>query len=418
MIYADTIASGLPDIDLELELINTVLPNYANTHSEFTKRSKHMQTLINESRSTILQYCNTDEKESSIIFHGSNTTSCISKLQSLLNIHHKTDSILISNLEHHSNDLIWRKNKHLFRIDEIILYTNTILTHWLKEIILPNLQTRQIKRLIVSLTAANNITGIITDMQTIYQTIKTECKNYNIESIIIWDCACLAPYQPPNMAFADIVVFSGHKFTPQTPSVIILKNNINILQTPTMPGGGTVKWVTEHFVLYKQSVTDREEAGTLPIIEIIRLGKFIQKQKPSELKDWSHFDTTLTNLQTNQNITIIDSTTKPYSFGDFKAHKRIPLISFIIKNKHHHEISQILSDSYGIQTRSGCMCNGVYGYRLLANIIGQEYMEKQKHLYFQSNDELDKPGFIRISGFKNTDSQYITKSILNLASTP
>jgi selenocysteine lyase/cysteine desulfurase len=373
-----------------------------------------MQTLIDESRNTILTYCNTDEKQSSIIFHSYNTTSCISKIYNLLNINPKHDAILISNLEHHSNDLIWRKNKHLFRIDEIILYTPTILEHWINEIIIPTLHTNNIKRIIISLTAANNITGVITDMKTTYQLIKTSCSKQNIESIIIWDCACLAPYYPPNMDIADIIIFSGHKFTPQTPGVIIIKNTIPISQTPTIPGGGTVKWVTESHTVYKQSTTDREEAGTLPIIEIIRLGMYIQKHQTK--KDWSHFDTVFTTLQLHKNITMIDSITKPYTQGDFKSQKRLPIISFIIKNKHHHNITQTLSDSYGIQSRSGCMCNGVYGYRILTNILGQEYMDKQKHIYFQSNNEIDKPGFARISGFTPTQSQYITESIINIAS--
>jgi selenocysteine lyase/cysteine desulfurase len=415
-IYADTIASGLPDIDLEIDIIQKVLPNYANTHSEYTKRSKHMQSLIDESRNTILKYCNTDEKQSSIIFHGYNTTSCIFKIYNLLNIHPKHDAILISNLEHHSNDLIWRKNKHLFRIDEIILYTTTILEHWINEIIIPSLKTNNIKRLIISLTAANNITGVITDLKTTYQLIKTLCTKHNIETIIIWDCACLAPYYQPNMEFADIIVFSGHKFTPQTPAVIILKNTIPISQTPTIPGGGTVKWVSESLTIYKPSTTEREEAGTLPIIEIIRLGMYIQRNYPTQ-KSWEHIDKVFTTLQSNKNITILDSITKPYTIGDFKSQKRLPIISFTIKNKHHHTITQTLSDTYGIHSRSGCMCNGVYGYRILTNILGQEYMDKQKHLYLLHNNELDKPGFTRISGFKPTESQYITESIINIAST-
>ena len=48
-----------------------------------------------------------------------------------------------------------------------------------------------------------------------------------------------------------------------------------------------------------------------------------------------------------------------------------------------YDISQYLSDHFGIQTRAGCSCAGPYGHDLLKLADGQDFDEK--------------PGWLRIS---------------------
>ena len=43
---------------------------------------------------------------------------------------------------------------------------------------------------------------------------------------------------------------------------------------------------------------------------------------------------------------------------------------------HHHFVSKLLNDLFGIQSRSGCSCAGVYPFILLG--LSEDIMEKMK----------------------------------------
>ena len=76
--------------------------------------------------------------------------------------------------------------------------------------------------------------------------------------------------------YKDAIVFSGHKFLggPGCPGVLVVKKDILLPTTlaPTIPGGGTVFYVTDNHHRYLSNREEREEAGTPNIVGDIRLG--------------------------------------------------------------------------------------------------------------------------------------------------
>jgi selenocysteine lyase/cysteine desulfurase len=63
--------------------------------------------------------------------------------------------------------------------------------------------------------------------------------------------------------------------------------------------------------------------------------------------------------------------------------EKLPIFSLNFQDINPYDISQYLSDNYGIQTRAGCSCAGPYGHDLLNLEDGQSFDEK--------------PGWLRVS---------------------
>jgi len=63
--------------------------------------------------------------------------------------------------------------------------------------------------------------------------------------------------------------------------------------------------------------------------------------------------------------------------------EKLPIFSLNFNDINPYDVSQYLSDKFGIQTRAGCSCAGPYGHDLLNLIDGQDFDEK--------------PGWLRVS---------------------
>ena len=59
-------------------------------------------------------------------------------------------------------------------------------------------------------------------------------------------------------------------------------------------------------------------------------------------------------------------------------------------------MSAVLNDFFGIQSRGGCLCAGVFAQNLLG-ITKQESKELEEVLLSSTRNELLRPGFVRIS---------------------
>lgn len=88
----------------------------------------------------------------------------------------------------------------------------------------------------------------------------------------------------------DAIYFSGHKFLggPGTPGILCLKNSImdkySIGTYPSIPGGGTVVFVTKVGHKYLDNYAEREEGGTPNIIQNIKLSMAFQIKEKLSIK--------------------------------------------------------------------------------------------------------------------------------------
>ena len=408
MTYADYTASGRSLEFIEHFIAEEVLPLYANTHTE-TSRTGLQTTRFREDARRIIRDSVGGSEDDVVIFCGSGATGAVNKLIDILNLrvprdlddkygltaHIPADErpvVFIGPYEHHSNELPWRES-----IADVVLIAEDAdgridHKHLEKELI--NYATRPLK--IGSFSAASNVTGIVSDTAGISRLLHSH------DALSFWDFAAAAPYVAIEMnlpdgglTYKDAVFISPHKFIggPGTPGVLVVKKKLLTNTVPTVPGGGTVSYVSTSAHTYLVDPAHREEGGTPAIIEAIRAGLVFHLKRAvghENIEELEHRFVTraIAVWRGNPDIQIL---------GNLDA-KRLSIVSFVIRCGeyvlHHNFVVALLNDLFGIQTRGGCSCAGPYGHRLLG--IDLAHSMKYNEAINAGNEGI-KPGWVRLN---------------------
>lgn len=414
LVYADYTASGRALDFIEDYLQRNVLPYYANTHTEASYTGAQTTALREQSRQIIRQAV-MGSAEDKVIFCGSGATAAINKLIDILNLrlpadlakrHRLLDNIpeqhrplvLIGPYEHHSNELPWRES--IADVEVIPLNREGQLD---VDVLQQRLEENGARELIIgSFSAASNVTGIRTDVDSISALL------HEHGALAFWDYAAAAPYVRINMNGAsepgssirgdcskDAVFISPHKFIggPGTPGLLIIKQQLLKNTVPSTPGGGTVLYVTPEDHRFIQDPERREEGGTPAIVESIRAGLVFKLQQEVGLdliaaREHDFISRALATWKNCDNIEILGSETA----------QRLSIVSLSIKHHdrdlHYGFVVALLNDLFGIQARGGCSCAGPYGHNLLG--MDMAYSKALEAEIAKGNLVL-RPGWIRLS---------------------
>ncbi|XP_077984669.1 uncharacterized protein LOC144439269 [Glandiceps talaboti] len=433
-VYCDYTASGRSLKFIEEYIQEQVLSMYGNTHTTTTVTSLQTTLYRHEARDIVRNAVNASEHDA-VIFVGSGCTGAVHKLISALHLH-KPPVVFVGPYEHHSNLLPWRElGAQIVRINEN--------SDGLVDI--GNLEDQLKKwqgcgrQLIGCFAAASNVTGILTDVNTI-----TICL-HRYGALAFWDYATAGPYVQIDMnpvitsgdqslVYKDAIFISPHKFIGgvQTPGVLVAKKNLFQNQVPTGGGGGSVFFVTRETHRYLQQVEMREEGGTPDIVGSVRAGLVFQLKEAvgsdiimekehalcrKALEVWKH----------SPNLVLLGNTDVP----------RLPIFSFLIKHPisgqflHHNFICAVLNDVFGVQARGGCACAGPYAQDLLGideelalrieAVLLEDSRLDRIHLrrYTEySEREILRPGFARLNlpYFMSDDSvDFVIKAVAMVA---
>ena len=264
LVYADYTASGRALSFIEDYIRERVLPLYANTHTEASATGSYTTALREDARRIIHRAVGGGD-EDVVIFCGSGSTAAIDTLIRVLELHRRERPVVfIGPYEHHSNELPWRE-----AVTDVVTIREAAdgrldIDHLEHE--LRRHANRPLK--IGSFSAASNVTGIITDVD------RAAAVLHRHGALSCWDYATAGPYLPIEMAGKDAVFLSPHKFIggPGTPGVLVVKRALLRNRVPSVPGGGTVLFVSPDGHTYDPDPATREEGGTPAIIESIRAG--------------------------------------------------------------------------------------------------------------------------------------------------
>jgi len=388
--YADYTASGRSLAFIEDYIRDSVLPLYANTHTESSGTGLQTGRFREEARAIIRDAVGANQDDHVVIFTGSGSTAAINKLVDVLNIRLPADLddryglraqipqaerpvVFIGPYEHHSNELPWRESVvDLVTIPEDV--DGRIDLAGLERELVAHAE-RPLK--IGSFSAASNVTGIISDTRAISVLL------HRHQALSLWDFAAAAPYVeieqsphrpgPPGsdpaeaeLDYKDAIFISPHKFIggPGTPGVLVARRELFRNRVPAAPGGGTVLYVNPLEHVYDANPEHREEGGTPAIVESIRAGLVFQLKgavgvEAIREREESFIHRAIERWEGNPAIEILGSHSLP----------RLSILSFVIRHEarylHHNFVVAVLNDLFGIQSRGGCSCAGPYGHRLL-----------------------------------------------------
>ena len=406
LVYADYVASGRALRQVEEFILTEVLPFYANSHTEASHCGAHVTRLRREARQAIATACGAGP-DHAVIFAGSGATAGLNRLVALLGVGPGT-RVVIGPYEHHSNILPWRESGA-----EVVELGEAPTGG-------PDLgdlhrALNGAGRVVVSLSAASNVTGILSDVEAITRIVKAH------GALMVWDYAGGGPYLPIAMtpapdAAIDAIVTSPHKFPggPGASGVLILRRDAAVATKPTWPGGGTVRYVSPTAHDYLPGLEAREEAGTPNVLGDIRAGlAFV-------VKDAIGIDHQLArNAElAAQGLAALSAIPGVQVLGLPDA-PRLPIFSIRIRQGQDHLNPQLaarmLSDHFGIQARGGCACAGPYGHRLLG--VSDAESEALRAEILSGNDSV-KPGFLRFNLsvlMSEAEVAYILQSIGRLS---
>jgi selenocysteine lyase/cysteine desulfurase len=381
-VYVDYTASGRALGAVEEYLLRQVLPRYANTHTESSSTGRAMGGLRDQARDIIAREVGATD-EHAVIFCGSGVTAAIHKLAGMLTLTDET-VVLVGPYEHHSNELIWRESPA--RVVVVDATADGRLDLACLRRLLEAYQSAPL--LVGSFSAASNVTGLITDVDEVGSLLR------GYGALACWDYASAGPYLPISMAGKDAVFLSPHKFLggPQTPGVLVVRRDL-VPTRPTVPGGGTIAFVSPAGELYAPDEVMREEGGTPSIVESIRAGLafLVKRDVGTDVIHERHAAVVAKVLDRWRDHPTLELLGSPDA-------ARLPIFSFRLRHGdrllHHAFVVALLSDLFGIQARGGCSCAGPYGHRLLS--ISPE-RSSGLHAECERGRLGVKPGWTRVS---------------------
>lgn len=407
--YADYTASGRSLSFIEDYIRQTVLPLYANTHTE-TSGTGLQTTRFREEARAIVRAGVGAGVEHAVIFAGSGSTGAVDRLISILGIrvpaalddrfglsgsipHDQRPVVLVGPYEHHSNELPWRESTA--DVVEIAEDDDGHVDLDDLELRLNEFAGRPLR--IGSFSAASNVTGIITDTSAISILL------HRHGALSFWDFAAAAPYvgidmrsaEEGNLDYKDAIFLSPHKFIggPGTPGVLVVRRDLLSNRVPSVPGGGTVTYVNSQEHHYVTDPEHREEGGTPAIIESIRAGLVFQLKEAVGVpeirrREEDFISRAIESWSADPNLLIL---------GNAKA-DRLSIVSFVVRYGdrflHHNYVVALLNDLFGIQARGGCSCAGPYGHRLLGIDTA---MSHRIETQIGKGCEVIKPGWVRVN---------------------
>jgi len=388
LVYADYTASGRCLDFVENRVSEVAAPFYANTHTETSYTGLQTTRLREAARKAVREAVGAGERHA-VIFCGSGATAAVHKLATAFCENREggaRPTVFIGPYEHHSNDLPWREaDVDLVRIPldengQICLGTLAAALE----------RSPADAPRVGSFSAASNVTGVKTDMRALGALLKAH------GAWFFADYAAAGPYVAIDMEAdqVDAIFLSPHKFVggPGASGVLVADKRL-FGRLPTVPGGGTVAYVTADHHRYVSDTERREEAGTPNVLGDIRAGLAFQLKAdvtPAAIEAAEHrvVAKAMAAWRANPAIEVL---------GPAEA-ERLAIFSFNIRVGEHllhpNLVVALLNDLFGIQARGGCSCAGPYGHELLH--IDAARAESYEALV-ADGCSLFRPGWARLS---------------------
>ena len=369
--------------------VNKEFEMYGSIGRGFSAKSNHSTDVYNEVRDKVISFVGAkDDDNSYTAFYVNNTTDGLNKLASAL-IESEDDIVLTTRIEHHANDLSWRERCNVVyaEVDE----QGRVIYDDIERLL--NEYNGKIKY--VSVTAASNVTGYVTDVHRVAKI----AHQYGAKLIV--DGAQIVAHRAFSMIGdtpdenIDFIVFSAHKmYSPYGGGAIVGLTSVLNEHMPEFYGGGIVDIVRDTEVTWKEA-PELYEAGSPNYPGVVGLGKAI------DILQQVGFD----NIQSHEQALIrrlIDGLLEMENvtvYGDTSdISDRVGVVTFNFSDINSYYFAQELANR-GVATRRGAFCAHPYVWRMMGysdeDVIG-----------FEGCVDMKTPGMIRASfGIYNTEEE-------------
>jgi len=379
-------AASTPSFKCVQETVNQFLNYYSSVHRGTGFKSQLSTHAYEQAREITMAFVGANPETHTCIF-GKNASEALNKLARRFPFSPGRDIILSSGMEHHSNDLPWRKAAKTVHVNILPDGRLDLMDYDAK------LAEFGDRVALVAVTADSNVSGFINPIHSLAE------KAHAVGAHIVVDVAQYAPHRKLDIrdlddpTHLDYIALSAHKmYAPFGTGALIGRRDTFEHGDPDQVGGGTVEIVTLEDVTWS-GPPERDEVGSPNVVGAVALGAAIRFLDEVGMEAVAQHEAELTAYLLSR----LQEIHKVKVYGDSDpgtASERLGVIPIQIKGLSHFLAAAILGNEYGIGVRNGCFCAHPYLLRLLNIQEDQAALVRERML---RGDRSDMPGLLRIS---------------------
>lgn len=388
LIYLDQAASTHPPSTV-LDVHRGFLEgSYANVHRSSHYLAQVAAGLFEGVRDRIRRFIGASGDGSTVIVLG-NTTQALDLAAHVMES--ARGVVLVSVMEHHSNDLPHRARGEVVHFGT--LADGTLDYDDLER----KLREHDVK--LVAVTGASNVTGDLPDVHRIARLAHAQGARILVDGAQLLAHARIDVRPEGDPGHIDFLAAAGHKaYAPFGASFLYAPRALCDSAPPRVPAGGTVAWVTEHAACFRSS-PERHEGGTPNVAGAVALGESLRFLDQVGLDSIRSHERALTVLAL-QGLRAIDGVTV---LGHLDPDSRLGVLSFTVEGAPHELVAGLLDCEAAIAVRNGCFCAHPYLHRLLGLADTSDLRRRR-----EAGEEAGLPGAVRASiGLYNDEEEVL-----------
>ena len=343
LIYLDNAATTQKPRQV-IDAIKNYYENFnANVHRGVYQLSVESTELYENARRLVADFIGA--KSWREIIFTRNTTEGINLVAYAYALHNlrEGESIVLTEMEHHSNIVPWQNIASVKKAK--IQYLPTTNDGYLRiDLIDKYLKDARI----FSFTHASNVLGTINPINELVKT----AKEYGAMTVV--DGAQSVPHMPINVSDigADFYAFSGHKMLGPL-GIGVLYANRRLLEemNPFLGGGEMIREVSFEKSSWNE-VPWKFEAGTPSVADAVGLAEAVKYLNKLGMINVRNHELKITSYAYQSLMEV----PKIRLLGPEDSEARTGLISFTLADIHPHDLADFLDKKYGIAIRAGHHC--------------------------------------------------------------
>ncbi|MDZ4754729.1 MAG: aminotransferase class V-fold PLP-dependent enzyme [Phycisphaerae bacterium] len=352
LVYLDHAASTHPPSTVVAAYARFLEHEYANVHRATYALARAATDRYEAAFRTCAEFVGGNLTSGCVVFTSNTTHGCDLVAHCT---QHLPGRVLVTDLEHHSNDLPFRKRGEVVRA-RITSEGRLDLDH-----VEALLKREQIKLLAVC--GAANVTGWMPPLRRLARMA------HEHGALIAVDAAQLVAHVPIDVRAndpgesIDFLITAGHKaYAPFGIGFVYAKRALLDAAEPYLPGGGTAVSVTEDGAVFLGS-PDRHQGGTPNIAGAIAYAEMLRYLSAIGMARVREHELELMRiawpaLQQMSGITL---------YGPDALQERVGIITFNIDGVNDMLAAAVLGEEFGIAVRNGRFCAHVHAANLMRN---------------------------------------------------
>lgn len=344
-----------PPLKSVTQIILDNIKNYGPIARGVGFKGEYCTTMFSKARDILLSFFGLENCNTHTVVYTKSDTEALNILANIL-IEGKEDIIITTRMEHHANDIPFRRVGKMVYID----------VDELGRINIDDIEDELIKGKgrvkLVTVTGASNVTGYVIPVHDIARL----AHRYN--ALIIVDGAQLIAHKKIDMKGTceeeciDFMTFSAHKaYAPFGSGAIIGKKEYLNNTEPFLSGGGCVSGVFDEKTIWT-GIPEKFEAGTQNFFGVIAMAKALSDLQNIGFENIEKHEARIKNYMIN-NMKKINNV---ILYGDTNyTDDRLGVIAFNAKDRNYEDLAIKMATEKGISLRAGKFCAHPYVFRLL-----------------------------------------------------